>query len=337
MTARNPGETGATVRDVARLAGVSASTVSRSLRGMAHVAPQTRELVTRAATELGYPLPGSNRRGLVAVLVRFPTQWFFAHAVAAIEHTLCGTGFVPVLFDVGDPTGRRWFFDRVLPARDLDAAIVVATSFYPAERAALDELGVPIVVVGGYAPGLMRVGVDDVDGARVATRHLLALGHRDIGLIGFAPDATVGDDTASTRRKGLAQALDEAGAEQRPEWTVERESTVRGGVRAAEDLLSMPRLPTAVFAMTDEMALGALWTLRRAGIAVPGQMSMIGFDDHEMAEFSDLTTIRQPVREQAEAATRMLLDRLAGGPDEHRDVDLPTRLVVRGTTGPARG
>ena len=89
--------------------------------------------------------------------------------------------------------------------------------------------------------------------------------------------------------------------------------------------------------MTDEMALGALWTLRRTGIAVPGQMSMIGFDDHEMAEFSDLTTIRQPVCEQAEKATAMLLDRLAGGPVGCSELELPTRLVVRGTTGPARG
>jgi len=304
---------------------------------MAHVAPQTREVVIRAAVELGYPLPSRDRPRLVGVLVRFPTQWFFTHTVAAVERTLCGTGFAPVLYNVGDPAGRHWFFEHVVPARELDAVVVVATSFGEAERAALDGLDVPVVVVGGYAPGLLRVGIDDVEGARVATRHLLALGHRDIGLIAFAPEGTVGDDTASTRRKGLVQALDEAGVSQRPEWTVERESTVRGGVRAAEDLLSLPRLPSAVFAMTDEMALGALWTLRRAGIAVPGQMSMIGFDDHEMAEFSDLTTIRQPVREQAEKATAMLLDHLAGRTVGCRDLELPTRLVVRGTTGPARG
>jgi DNA-binding LacI/PurR family transcriptional regulator len=304
---------------------------------MAHVAPQTREVVMRAAVELGYPLPSRDRPGLVGVLVRFPTQWFFTHTVAAVEHTLCGTGFAPVLYNIGDPAGRRWFFEHVVPARELDALVVVATSFDEAERAALDGLDVPIVVVGGYAPGLMRVGIDDVEGARVATRHLLALGHRDIGLIGFAPEGTVGEDTSSARRKGLAQALDEAGVSQCPEWTVERESTVRGGIRAAEDLLSLPRLPSAVFAMTDEMALGALWTLRRAGIAVPGQMSMIGFDDHEMAEFSDLTTIRQPVREQAEKATAMLLDRLAGGPGAGGHLELPTRLVVRRTTGPPRG
>jgi DNA-binding LacI/PurR family transcriptional regulator len=107
-------------------------------------------------------------------------------------------------------------------------------------------------------------------------------------------------------------------------------------VLAAEELLGLSRLPTALVAMSDEMALGALWTLRRAGIVVPDAMSIVGFDDHEMAVGSDLTTIHQPVPEQAERATLRLLARLNGDSGEDDDINLPTRLVVRGSTGPFR-
>ena len=171
--------------------------------------------------------------------------------------TLCGTGFAPVLYNSvirrgGAGSSNTWCLHRTRCRRRRGDVVRRGR-----ERAALDGLGVPIVaVVGDTRRRLMRVGIDDVEGPRVATRHLVALGHRDIGLIGFEPEGTVGEDTASARRKGLAQALDEAGVSHCPEWTVERESTVRGGVRAAEDLLSLPRLPSAVFAMTDEMALG---------------------------------------------------------------------------------
>jgi DNA-binding LacI/PurR family transcriptional regulator len=113
-------------------------------------------------------------------------------------------------------------------------------------------------------------------------------------------------------------------------------SNVTGGIRAAERLLTQPQLPTALFAMSDEMALGVLQTLHRAGIRVPAQMSVIGFDDHEMAPCGDLTTIAQPVALQAEMATDILLEELEGlaSATTIRDIDVPTRLVVRGTTGP---
>ena len=107
-----------------------------------------------------------------------------------------------------------------------------------------------------------------------------------------------------------------------------------GGRRAMEQLLARRRLPTAVFAESDEMALGALQTLRRAGLPVPGRVSLIGFDDHEMAATGDLTTVAQPVRRQGELAARLLVEVLAGGAPDGGEVLLPTRLVVRGSTGP---
>jgi LacI family transcriptional regulator, repressor for deo operon, udp, cdd, tsx, nupC, and nupG len=329
---------GATVRDVARRAGVSATTVSRSLRGISYVAPETRERIARAAAELDYAIPGHIARPrLIGVVARYPSQWFFAESIATIERTLRGSGHDMVLFGVGDDDGRRNFLARTAALTCLDGIIVVATSFDETERAALDGLSVPVGVVGGYAPGFPRVGIDDENAMRMATQHLLALGHREIGLISFSPGDTVGYDTTAARRRGFTAAMENASAPVSPQWIISRESTVRGGVLAAEQLLALSRLPTALVAMSDEMALGALWTLRRAGIVVPDAMSIVGFDDHEMAIGSDLTTIYQPVREQAERAALGLLARLRGDNGEDEEIKLPTRLVVRGSTGPYRG
>jgi LacI family repressor for deo operon, udp, cdd, tsx, nupC, and nupG len=334
----NSDQGAATIRDVARRAGVSATTVSRSLRGISYVAPATRERIARAAAELDYAIPG-HRPGpqLIGVVARYPSQWFFAESIATIERTLHGSGHDMVLFGVGDDEGRRNFVERIAALGCLDGIIVVATSFNDTERAALGRLGVPVGVVGGYAPGFPRVGIDDENAMRMATQHLLALGHREIGLISFSPGDTVGFDTTAARRRGFTAAMHDASAPVSPQWIITRESTVRGGVLAAEELLTLSRLPTALVAMSDEMALGALWTLRRAGIVVPDAMSIVGFDDHEMAVGSDLTTIYQPVREQAERTTLGLLARLRGDSGEDEDINLPTRLVVRGSTGPTRG
>jgi DNA-binding LacI/PurR family transcriptional regulator len=139
-------------------------------------------------------------------------------------------------------------------------------------------------------------------------------------------------ETTRARRQGFALALSEAGLPVVPEWVISAAgSRMAGGVRAAEELLTRPRLPTAVFAMSDELAIGALGALRRAGLSVPGQLSIVGFDNHEMAEFSDLTTIHQSVWQQAQEAARLLLD----GPATGDKTEVPIRLVVRGTTGPA--
>jgi DNA-binding LacI/PurR family transcriptional regulator len=221
--------------------------------------------------------------------------------------------------------------------RRVDAVIAVASSFGPAEREALHALGVPLAVVGGHVPGFPRVGIDDAAGAATAVRHLLLLGHRDIAMISGPPDDAFGRATTSARRAGFDAALAEAGIAAGPDRVVSEQWGVTGGKRAMEQLLACRRLPTAVFAESDEMALGALQTLRRAGLPVPGRISLVGFDNHEMAPAGDLTTVAQPVRRQGELAARLLIDVLGGGAPEHGDVLLPTRLVVRGSTGPPAG
>ena len=316
------------VRRVAELAGVSPATVSRALRAGTPVSADTRERVRRAALSAGYRLPA--RSLTVAVLARFPTRWFFAEAVAGVESVLAAAGHLTQLHNVGDPAGRAHFF-ATLPVRGrVDGLIVVASALDDAERRALDDLGLPVTVVGGDMPGRPRIGIDDRAGARAAVRHLAGLGHREIALVSFDPSEACGRTTTRDRRDGWADALAEAGIAPGP--VLEVGADVAAGDAAAGRLLSLPHMPTAVFAMSDEAALGVIRTLRRAGIDVPGRVSVIGFDDHEMAAVADLTTIAQPVRRQGELAARVLQAVVAG--EEPADVELPTRLVVRGTTAP---
>jgi len=321
-----------TIRDVARRAGVAPSTVSRSLTGTSYVAEDTHARIRRAAAELAYPLPRRTAAPhSVAALARFPSAWFFAEAIGGIERVLRAGGYRLVLHNVGDPAARAAMPDD---GWGLAGLIVVASSLTGSERAALAELRVPVTVVGGSWPGMPRVGIDDRAGAVTAVRHLVALGHREIALLSFDPDDGVGRETTDARRQGYVDALTAAGLEVRPEWMIALGDDAVAGARAAELLLGGSRLPTALFAMSDEMALGALRTLRRAGVDVPGRMSVIGFDDQAVAEYADLTTIAQPAREQGERAAAMLLGALDDLPSDTPDVELPTRLVVRGTTGP---
>lgn len=340
----NPGtsNTAVSIVDVARHAGVSVSTVSRSLRGASNVAPTTRERVRQAASALAYvPLPAasrlaSGRTGTIGVIVPFTTRWFFAEVLAGAENALRMGGHDLLLYNVGDACSRSSFFAELPLRRRVDAVLTIASSLSDVERERLVELRVPVVSVGQRCRGFPRVGIDDEGSAAMAVRHLLLMAHRDIAMISGVLDDPLGRSTTRARQAGFWQAIEEAGAELRPDQVVAEPWGVGGGIRAMERLLARRTLPTAVFAESDEMAMGAMHVLRRARLDVPGRMSLIGFDDHEMAAAADLTTIAQPVRQQGELAARMLLDVLAGSAAPVEDVVLPTRLVVRGTTGPPR-
>ena len=153
-------------------------------------------------------------------------------------------------------------------------------------------------------------------------------------MISGDPDDPIGRSTTVARRTGFLKALEEADIPVGTPPVASAPWGVSGGARAMEQLLTGARLPTAVFAESDEMALGALQALRRAGLSVPGHVSLIGFDDHEMAPVGDLTTIAQPVPTQGRMAARLLLDAIEGRTGSVTDVVLPTRLVLRGSTGP---
>lgn len=335
---------GVNIVDVARRAGVSISTVSRTLRGSLNVSEGTKGRVLRAAADLSYvPSPAasrlaSGRTRTIGVIVQFAARWFFAEVVRGAEAVLRASDYDLLLFNVGDPTSRGQLFETMPLRRRVDAVLAVATQFSPPESAALTRLGVPVVVVGHQAASSgSRVGIDDAESAAMAVRHLVLLGHREIVMISGLIDDPIGRGTTLARRAGFSAGLQAAGLPGGPDRVVSEPWGVEGGRRAMERLLTRPRLPTAVFAESDEMAFGALLTLRRVGLDVPGHVSVIGLDDHELAPASDLTTIAQPAHEQGRLAAVMALALLGRETDAvEQQLTLATRLVVRGTTAPPR-
>ncbi len=330
----------ASILDVAALAGVSAATVSRSLRGRGRVSPATRQRVLDAARELSYSASphasglASGRTSTVGVVVPFITRWFFANAVAGAADTLVEAGYDVLLHHLSDVAARDRFFERMPLARRVDAVLTLSMPLTDEHTLALRALDMPFVMLGTRLPGVPSVRIDDAAAMRTAVHHLLHQGHEQIAMIaGIEDDREFGFRSSAERRAAYRGALRAAGIEPRPELLVSGGYGIKAGARAMSGLLAGPRLPTAIVAEYDELAIGALRTLRRASVAVPGRVSVIGMDDHEMASVVDLTTVAQPVREQGARAARLLLDLLDGTLEGDADIVVPTRLIVRGSTG----
>ncbi|HEY5785765.1 MAG TPA: LacI family DNA-binding transcriptional regulator [Microlunatus sp.] len=333
--------------DVAALAGVSLATASRSLRGLAKVSPDTRQRVIEAARELSYTaaLPAAPEfapgpRKTVAVIVPFITRWFFTTVTAAAVDHLREHGYDVLLYHLGSAAVRDDFFSRMPLAGRVDGILVLSAPLNEEHTLALRALDIPFVTVGTNVPGAPAVGIDAVAAARQAVNHLLHLRHRRIGLIlGEVDDPRFEFESSAQRRRGCEEALRAAGLTLPEGMVATGPHGPEGGAEAMTELLSRPVLPTAVLAEYDELAIGALWALRRAGLRVPGDISVISIDDHAMASMFDLTTIAQDVRAQGSTAARLLLQ--AVGADEidptDRQLLLPTRLVLRGTTAPPAG
>lgn len=319
------------------------ATASRSLGDGARVSPQTRKRVLDAARELSYgtsrrqPASGARARRAVAIIVPFVTRWFFAKATVAALDVLRANGHDVLLYHLGNASARDDFFERMPLAAGVDGVLSLSMPLTEMHTLSLRALGLPLVSLGSHIDGFPSVGIDDVAAARLATHHLLNQGHRRIGLIAGKPDDTRFDFTASmSRRLGYEEALASVGIGFDERLVVEGPQGVDGGALAMTELLARPRLPSAVLAEFDELALGALWALRRAGLRVPQDISVVGIDNSEMAEFVDLTTVAQDVDALGRTAARMLLQLLGDEPGvpSPEPVLYPVQLVLRGSSAP---
>jgi LacI family repressor for deo operon, udp, cdd, tsx, nupC, and nupG len=325
------------LQDVAARAGVAPSTVSRALRGLPTVSETTRARIVAIAHDLGYVISpsasrlASGRTHTIGVVVPSIDRWYFSRVVVGIERVLRSNGFDLLLYNLGDDAGREQFFTDMPLRRRVDAVLVVALPLLEPEVASLVELRVPVAVLGAFVEPFTGVRVDDRAATHKAIRHLVNLGHRDIAIIsGRAPFASPDE-----RRRGYLEVLASCEIPFEAEFEAEGDYTIDGGRRAMGELLSRQRRPTAVFAVSDEMAFGALRALRLCGLRTPEDMSIIGFDGHEMAALLDLTTIAQPVTEQGvAAATALMCELTGGGRSGHQLIQLEADLVIRGTTAP---
>ena len=329
------------IEDVARAAGVSTATVSRALRGLPNVTEATRERVRRAASELGYVASpsaaslASGRTRTIGLLTPWVNHWFFANVIEGAERALRAEGFDALLytFEVSRSGPRRRVDPGVLRRR-VDGILVVGLPIDAAEVEALESLGHPLIFIGTGVPGHVTVRLDDEATARAATDHLLALGHTRNGHISGSPDDDAPWAPPADRRRGWRSALEAAGVPWSPDLEVHGHFDVAGGAESLRTLVGQCPGVTAVFAASDEMAMGAILAARELGLRVPEDLSVIGVDGHDLGELVGLTTMAQAAVDQGATAATLLLDMLTGTPVPH-DVVYPTQLVVRGSTGPA--
>lgn len=333
----------ATIHDVAAAAGVSVATVSRALRGLERVSETTRQRVLQAASELHYTASpsasslASGRTGLIGVAVPFADRWFFATVLSAIARTAAGEGYQIMLIDLEQQgeQPRRLPLTSQLLAKRLDGLIVVTIAPSLTEAALIDRLGIPLVSVGTPVAGHPLVRIDDELAARLATEHLIGLGHTKIGYVGRVPPRETGLATPALRFDAFAQTLAEHRIPLRRSWILDSDWTMDEAFRDATRLLRSTRRPTALVAGSDEMAFGIMNAARRLGVRVPDDLSVVGIDDHPFSDVLDVSTVRQDVAGQGRAAAEILLPALRGRHQEDGLVHVDSvRLIERGSTAP---
>jgi DNA-binding LacI/PurR family transcriptional regulator len=331
-----------TIRQVAKHAGVSVATVSYVLNGDPRITAETAEKVMAAVRELDYH-PNSLARGLarnqtdiIGLLVprpRYVSDPFLLEFIS-------GVGDVAAEHDLGllllpARAGQGAVPQQVLRG-GVDGVILLESEAHDARVEALRKREIPFVLFGRCLDdeGVHWLDVDNVAGARAATDHLLDLGHRRIGFI----SAPLKFMFAQYRQTGYRQALGARGVAHDGALEVEGDLTREGGYAAAKRLLALPDRPTAILAASDLMAIGAVQAVREAGLTVPDDVAIVGFDGTPVAAFADppLTTVRQPAYDIGVRAARMLLEVLQGqATDVRREIILPS-LVIRRSSGAKR-
>jgi DNA-binding LacI/PurR family transcriptional regulator len=333
------------IADIARVAGVSHTTVSRALRDSPLISTSTRERIRRLALEMGYTPNAiaqslqtrrTNTLGLVVTSIADP---FLSEVVRGVEEVARGAGFSVFLSATHNDPEQEIGVIETFHRRRVDGILVASSRITGEYKQRLDQIRVPTVLINSQAEPqyeqLHCVSVDDLAGARLAVNHLLEQGHRAIGYLGTASRPR----SCRQRLQGYCEALADAGVSRREEWTAivpAEEASPREDVICGRRAL--PRLleagVTALFCQNDMIAIGVLMACYRRGIAVPRDLSVVGFDDIEMASWvtPPLTTVRQPRIELGRLAAQVLLALLQRRAAEN--YVLPPTLIVRESTAP---
>jgi LacI family transcriptional regulator, galactose operon repressor len=340
VTGRHP-HARATIRDIADRAGVSIATVSRVLNGRPDVAAETREAVLEVARQLRFSTNRSarslsgGRTGLIGVTIPIVHAAYFAFILSGAAEALYEEDLRAVLCPTQHEHDREVDLLGRLMHGTTDGALLMLPSETPEELDALRDFGYPFVVVDARAPlheGIPAVTAANASGAKQAIAHLLDHGHRRIGVI-TGPRSW---NASNERLIGYHAALAGAGLVPDPQLEVEGDFEHETGYAGGMKLLALPDPPTAIFAFNDDMAVGALNAALQRGLRVPEDLSIVGFDDSVQAQnvSPKLTTVYQPLAEMGRMAVSLLTRILEGQRLEAVRVELGTRLIVRGTTGP---
>ncbi|HEX9015403.1 MAG TPA: LacI family DNA-binding transcriptional regulator, partial [Chloroflexota bacterium] len=334
----------ATIADVANRAGVSTMTVSRVVNRSGYISRETRERVEKAIIELGY-VPNALARSLrvkqtrtIALVLTDISNPFFTTIARGAEDVASQRGFSVMLCNSDESEAKEIEYLNILLQKQVDGVLLVPARGSKESLLVLQSHGVPVVVVDRL------IGDADVDmvradtelGAYELTRHLLDLGHRRIAAL----TGPRGVSTAMDRVAGFQRAMSEAGLPGGEQSILFGDFTQASGYLMAQEALAGPSAPSAIFAANNFIAIGAFRAVRKAGLRVPGDVSLAAMDDEPPALADPfLTVASQPAYEMGRTAADLLLSRLSGeAPIEPREIVLPTGLIVRGSTAsPRRG
>ncbi len=331
----------ASIKDIARIARVSHSTVSRALRESPLVNPDTAERIRRIAAESGFRTSAvarslaTSRTSTIGVVVTSIADPFVAEVVGGIEDEANAHNYSVFLANCNADPGRELKVVQSFEDRRVDGIVVTASRVGALYGSLLERMRIPIVLLNNQHPSKFAhsVRIENFEASRAAVGHLIGLGHRRLAYIGDR----FGYGSDSERFSGYRAALDEADVPFRPDFVVHGDGKVEGGIHAMKSLLAAPELPTGVFCYNDVTAIGALKAIRLQGLKVPDDISLVGFDDLPLALYMDppLTTVRQPKHEMGRMAMEVLLKLMAGSAAD-QDLAVAGALIVRQSTAPPK-
>jgi DNA-binding LacI/PurR family transcriptional regulator len=329
------------IKDIARVAHVSHSTVSRALRNSPLVNPETSALIRKIAGEQGYTVSAvarslvTRRTNTIGVVVTSIANPFVGEIVNGIEEFALAHDYSVFLATCHADPVRELHAVRSFHERRVDGILVNSSRVGALYLPLLEEMKVPIVLINNQNPGefVHSVTIDNLNAGREAARHLVQLGHKRVGYIGNR----FGLQADTERFSGYRQILEETDIGFQPELVAHGDGKPEGGMSAMERLLALPEPPTAVFCYNDMEAIGALRAIREHGLTVPGDLSVVGLDDLFLASYTDppQTKVQQPKHQMGCLAAEILLQLLSGGKPESR-VTLTGQLMVRQSTAPPR-
>jgi DNA-binding LacI/PurR family transcriptional regulator len=328
--------------EIAEHAGVGIGTVSRVLSDSPNVSDAMRARVMASATAVGYD-PGPKRRGqsassdgLVGVLVTFFDEPSALLRFSGVVPRLQNNDLHVVLYSIESPSQARPVLMELPRHPVLQALIVVSLPLSEADAQGLARARFPVVLVDTWGKGLPSVTIDDRHGGFIATQHLLDLGHRRIGFVGEPADNSFGFVSSARREEGYLAALGRAGLDMDPAL-MRHGAHQRGAAKQMTlDLLDLDQPPTAIVAASDVQAVGVMEAAESKGLRVPDDLSVIGYDDIDLASLMGLTTVRQPLVRSGERAAELVLEAIGGRRRSAFDEQLDLELVVRSTTRPPR-
>lgn len=329
----------ATIHDVARRAGVGIGTVSSVLNNSRPVNEATRQKVLAAIAELDFmPNPSGRRLSMgkthtIGVVIPFFTTASQIERLRGVMSVIASSDYDISLFAIETVAQRNKVLQTVPRRGRVDGLLIFSLNPTEEDVRRISQENIPTVLVETAHPELPYVFLDDVAGAQTAVQHLIDLGHRRIGFISDYLDDPFGIFSRN-RYLGYCRAHQAAGLPVRAEYHRQDEHTRENGRRMALDLLHLPDPPTAIFAYSDELALGVLEAARDLNLNVPGDLSIIGYDDIELAHFAQLTTIRQHLVDSGVQGVELLLDAIDNPATPFIQLQLPTELIVRRTTAP---